>query len=88
MAFMAFLKGSMTLTQFRGAPLSVTSFKNRQVSPWMLRRASAVLACLTFIPPSSGISPPMFLWGNHPVPFSLHVTSVGLTLPSTLMDIM
>ena len=88
MAFMAVSKGSMTLTQFRGLPLSAASFRDRQVSPWMLRRASAVFACLIFIPPSSGISPSVFLWVNHPLPFSLHVISVGLTLSSTLGEIM
>lgn len=33
MASMAFSKGSMTLTQFRGVPLSVASFRDSNDSP-------------------------------------------------------
>lgn len=50
MAFMDFSKGSTTLTQFRGIPLSTASFKDNQTSSCMLRRTSMVFACPTFIP--------------------------------------
>lgn len=43
MSFMIFSKGSMTLTQFRGVPLSVASFGDSQTSPWMLKRTAEVL---------------------------------------------
>lgn len=66
MAFVTFSKSSITLTQFRGVPLSVASFKDSQISPWMLS-TSAVFACPTLIPPS-GISTPMCLGRTRPVP--------------------
>lgn len=65
-AFVTFSKGSITLTQFRGVPLSVASFKDSQTSAWMLS-ASAVFACPTLIP-ASGISASMCLGRTRPLP--------------------
>lgn len=42
MAFMVFLKGSMTLTQFRRIPQSMATFGDSQTSLWMLKRTSEV----------------------------------------------
>lgn len=83
MAFTAFSKGSMTLTRFRGSHCH--GFIYRQSGqPLDAEKGICGFACLTCIPSFSGISPSMFLCGNHPLPFSFHVTSVRLTLPPAL----